>query len=561
MKINLVCIEDSLMAIGFRKMASYIRLFNSDTNNFFITSAESLTIKRVVKGTYGEAQKYSDEMIRNIALSLAEADIIGFSCYSSHATIVKRLFKEIKTLNSRAYIIWGGIHPIIDPEDAIQFADAICTGEGEFAFRDFFSAYSEGKDYFSTKNFWFKKNGSIIRNDFRPLATGEEMDKFPYLLYGENELIWKNNQGFCPLTVHDYIGYTGLAFNFVWSIGCPYECSYCGNTVMIENDKNYRKIRHPSVNYLIGQVKDVITRHPHISTIVFHDDSFMAIPRRTILEFADQWKREVDLPFAVNGVIPSFVREEKFDILVGAGMNRVRMGIQSGSDKILEFYKRPNKPGLIHSAATIISKFKEHMIPPAYDIILDNPVENNQDVLDTLDLLYNMPRPFTLNIYSLRVIKNSVLEKQLLERKLKAEDIAANYAHHAPTMANILVYLVAICKLPRSLFEYFKKHVKPYHQKQPEFRLLLILVRFLWMLKRTIDHVRFMDFSVIPGRIGWYFWKLGIIKFWHKKIKKPYVSNDMKHVSKNFLQVSNESSVAELSRWRAISKFLLGYNR
>ena len=150
MKINLVCIEDSLMAIGFRKMASYIRLFNSDTNNFFITSAESLTIKRVVKGTYGEAQKYSDEMIRNIALSLAEADIIGFSCYSSHATIVKRLFKEIKTLNSRAYIIWGGIHPIIDPEDAIQFADAICTGEGEFAFRDFFSAYSEGKDYFST---------------------------------------------------------------------------------------------------------------------------------------------------------------------------------------------------------------------------------------------------------------------------------------------------------------------------------------------------------------------------------------------------------------------------
>ena len=53
MKINLVCIEDSLMAIGFRKMASYIRLFNSDTNNFFITSAERLTIKRVIKGTYG----------------------------------------------------------------------------------------------------------------------------------------------------------------------------------------------------------------------------------------------------------------------------------------------------------------------------------------------------------------------------------------------------------------------------------------------------------------------------------------------------------------------------
>ena len=124
-------------------------------------------------------------MIRNIALSLAEADIIGFSCYSSHATIVKRLFKEIKTLNSRAYIIWGGIHPIIDPEDAIQFADAICTGEGEFAFRDFFSAYSEGKDYFSTKNFWFKKMEASFVMTFGLLQREKKWISSPICFMGK----------------------------------------------------------------------------------------------------------------------------------------------------------------------------------------------------------------------------------------------------------------------------------------------------------------------------------------------------------------------------------------
>ena len=244
----------------------------------------------------------------------------------------------------------------------------------------------------------------------------------------------------------------------------------------------------------------------------------MAIPKRTLQEFAYKWKQEIDLPFAVVGLIPSFVKEDKFEILVDAGMNRVRMGVQSGSDKILEFYQRPNKPGLIHNAASIISKFKKYIIPPVYDIILDNPIEDKQDVLDTLHLLYNMPRPFTLQIFSLRVIKNSTLEKQFLERKISAEDIASNYTHHAPTLANLLVYLLAICKPPLTVFEYLIKFAKPYHQDQPQFPILLLFFRFALMFTRTIDHIRFMDFSIIPGKIGFYFWKLGIIKFRHKKV-------------------------------------------
>ena len=79
MKINLVCIEDRLMGIGFRKMASYIRSFNQSGNNYFITSTESLTVKSIVTGAYGAAQEYSDETLRNMAETLAKADIIGFS--------------------------------------------------------------------------------------------------------------------------------------------------------------------------------------------------------------------------------------------------------------------------------------------------------------------------------------------------------------------------------------------------------------------------------------------------------------------------------------------------
>ena len=533
MRINLLCFEDGLDAVGFRKIVSFIESIHDDVQGHYVTMLNRLSpmVALLAGGATrfkeGERAQCDQEKFHKIAETLAQGDIVGFSSYTSHADFTKRIIEEVRLINPKAFIIWGGIHPCMHPEDAILHADAICTGEGEFAIEEFLTAYKAGQDFYGTKNFWFRKNGEIIRNGFFPLATVEQMDRFPLPQYGKNELIYKEGQGFVPLTAKDYLLNCGLAYNTVWSIGCPYRCSFCGNTKFIENDKNYVKLRHPSVDYLIRQVKDVINKHPHVSTIVFFDDSFMAIPKRTLQEFSEKWKREIGLPFCVQGVIPSFVKEDKLEILVDAGMNRLRMGIQSGSDRILEFYQRPNKPGLIHHAATIITKFKDYMIPPAYDIILDNPIETKQDVEDTLVLLYNLPRPFTLNIFSLRMIPNSVMERQMKERNISVDEIAAsNYNYHAPTFANIMVYLLAVWKPPHRLFEYLLKFTRPYTEKQPHFSGLLLFFRILYLAVRGVSHLRFMDFSTIVGRFGWIFWKLGIIRFWKKKALRSFNKNE-----------------------------------
>ncbi len=519
MKIKLLAIESGLMALGLRKVTSHLKTIHSDVQAYFLSSGNHLSIGKAFLLKKANSDQFDASMIRDIAEPLADADILGISSYTNLAELTKRIITEIKSINPDIYLIWGGVHPIMHPEDAILHADAICTGEGEFAFANFLDAYIDGRDYYDTKNFWFKKNGEIIRNDFLPLATSEEMNQLPFPLYGENELIYRPGKGYSPITVKDHIQNSGLAYNTVWSIGCPYHCTYCGNTKFIENDKNYKKLRHPSVDYLVGQVKDAITKHPHISTVVFYDDSFMAIPKRTLREFADKWKQEINLPFCVQGVIPSFVKEEKFEILVEAGMNRVRMGIQSGSDRILEFYQRPNKPGLIHNAATIITKFKDHMIPPAYDIIVDNPIETKEDVEATLNLLYNLPHPFTLNVMSLRILPNSMMERQFEELGVKI-DKYLDFAYHAPTVANIMVYILAIFRPPKWLFEYLLKHSKPFTEKQPQFSTILLTVRTLYLAVRGFHHIRSIDFSLFTGGIGWFFWKSRIVKLLRANPKK-----------------------------------------
>jgi len=522
MKINLVCFEDGIIGVGFRKVASFVKSIHHDVDCYFLSPTKHKTPLRILLMKNGNPGILDRELIREIAEPLAKGDILGFSSMTSGASQTKKILAEVKRINPKIYTIWGGIHPIIHPEDAILHADAICTGEGEFAFEEFLTAFKEGKDFSTTKNFWFNKDGEITRNGFLPLATGEDMDKFPLPLYFDNEMIFKKHQRFVPITEADYLQYSGLAFNTVWTIGCPYHCSFCGNTVFIKNDKNYRKLRHSSVDYLIRQVKDVTRKHPHVSTVVFHDDSFMAIPKATMQEFSEKWKNHINLPFCVQGVIPSFVKEEKFEILVDAGMNRIRMGIQSGSDRILEFYKRPNKPGLIPHAASIIAKFSDYMIPPAYDIILDNPIETRVDIIDTLNLLYNLSRPFTLNIFALRVIPNSELERQLKERNLSVDEVSSNYNQATPTVGNIMVYMLAIMNPPEWLFKFLLKHVKPAREKQSLYPITLLFWRACWILSRGLSHVRFMDFSLFMGRFGWIVWRLKIIKFWQERINKTF---------------------------------------
>ena len=152
------------------------------------------------------------------------------------------------------------------------------------------------------------------------------------------------------MNARHYIDNDGLSYTTLWSIGCPFHCTYCGNTKFISNDPKYKRIRHPSARYIVDEVKTARARFPHLSQVSFHDDSFMAIPYREIEEFAELWKAELDLPFAVYGVIPNYVKRDKFELLTWAGMNRIRMGIQSGSRNTLEFYKRPSPPEKILAA-------------------------------------------------------------------------------------------------------------------------------------------------------------------------------------------------------------------
>ena len=521
MKIRLACIEDGLENIGFKKFAAYVQSIHKDTQAAFVPTGNVYSLLKHI--TEKGAGDLNENDIDKVAQFLAEGDLIGLCSMTQYSSTVHKIIVAIRRLNPQAYIVWGGIHAIIHPEDAIKHADAVCTGEGEFAFKIFLDLFLKRKDFTTAPSFWFNKSNGVVKNRNLPLMTPKEMDELPPLMYEDGELIYRRGRGFIPLSASDTLDYNGLQYSTVWSVGCPLMCTYCGNSKFIEYDSGYRRIRHSSPQTIVDEIKRAKSKQPHLSTVNFHDDSFLALPYKQLEDFAKLYKQEVKIPFAVGGVIPNYVREDKIALLVDAGMNRVRMGIQSGSDNILQFYKRPTKLHRIKEATEILNKFDKYMIPPSYDIILENPVEKIEDTRATVDMIYEMPRPFTLNVYALRVIPNTIMAKQIEDRGLKVPPIDKNYyVDYRRTLGNILVFVLTIWKIPRWLYKILRKKVYPVQDKQPSYPILFWIVRMIYLAKRAFNHLRFMDFSLLPGRIGHILWKLRIISFWQRFIVKHY---------------------------------------
>jgi radical SAM superfamily enzyme YgiQ (UPF0313 family) len=523
MKINMVSLEDGIIALGFRKMAAFMERVNPDTRIHYVGTPRYRSVMKSLKRNLGDKPPFGPDEIDEIAQGLAGADVVACSSMSGYSDLTKSVIKRVREINKNAYVMWGGIHPIIHPEDAIQAdVDAICVGEGEFAFAEWLHHMERGTDPTNIHNFWFKTNGQIKRNPTRPLMTPAELETLPFQKYGGEEWMYRAQKGFTKVTLNDYLDNNGLGYPAIWSIGCPLHCTFCGNTVFIANDPKYARIRHTSPAYMVEEIARARKIHPHLSTVLFHDDSFMAIPIKELTDFATTWREKVGLSFVVFGVIPTYVRRDKMEVLTWAGLQRVRMGIQSGSERILNFYKRPVPIPKVEHAAEVISEFKDYQINPVYDMIVDNPVETRQDVIDSLELVYRMARPFTLNLFSLRIIPNTVLEQQMHENGIDLEMINGNYMALRPTWANALTYLLLWYKPPRWLFDKLLTRVRAFNEEQPAYRFTLLMMRLPWLMQQGLRHLKWGEFSVITGKWGYVLWKSGILPIWWKLFRPKF---------------------------------------
>jgi len=322
---------------------------------------------------------------------------------------------EITKMFKNKIVVWGGVHPLIEPERCLKHVNIIVRGEGDEAIIDLLNAIKNKKCLDKIKNVWIKKEGEIIKNKFRPLV--KDLDKLPIPDYTNKNKIYILGE---RIYTKNPMPFSKYYYNISFSRGCPFSCKYCINHFYNKTFK-HKYFRKRSVDSVIKELILAKKIFPKLDFVNFWDDVFIA-DIISLSEFVKKYKKYINLPFFAYGNA-NFVNEKNMKLLKEAGLAFFDIGIQSGSEEIrIEAFGRTDTNENILKANKIIHKFK---IPTGHDIIFSE-FETEQDIETGIKFMLKLKKPFKVQENRLAYYPNFEITKIALKQgKIKTEQIAS----------------------------------------------------------------------------------------------------------------------------------------
>jgi len=229
---------------------------------------------------------------------------------------------RVRTLRGQydAPIIVGGSSPTIDPAIMERVPiDYLCRGEGAHPLAELCDLLSRGEDETSIPNLWVRKNGTLHRNDLRPLLADLDLLPFP------DWSVYLGRYAFLR-------AYSRHLFSQTTGWGCTENCSYCFHAVFRKIYAGKGKyVRRKSPARVIAELVEARRRH-NIRRIKFEDDDFFS-SLDWLREFEGLYQREVHLPFDCL-TMARRVDEERVRIVVGMGCESIIIGVETANEDI-----------------------------------------------------------------------------------------------------------------------------------------------------------------------------------------------------------------------------------
>jgi len=339
-------------------------------------------------------------------------DLIGMSLMSGSFLVAKETTLRLKK-RTNIPIIWGGVHPTIAPEECIDNADMVCVGEGEDVLLELLENIEKGRSITTVKNIWLKKKNRVIKNQIRDLI--QNLDRIPFPDWTNKNKFYIEDERFVERNANKAV------YVISTTRGCPFSCTYCGNNAIksvYRGKGSY--LRRRSVENCIKELRLAKKLFPNTIIVDFEDDVF-TFDHKWIKDFSKQYLRKIKIPFHCLSH-PQLADEKIFLSLKRAGLAEVKIGVQSGSEFVRQnIYRRYETNQQIRAAADMFHKYK---IKVSYDFILNCPFETEKGKKETLNLILNLPCPFSINTYSLVYFpKTELTELALKKRLIRESDI------------------------------------------------------------------------------------------------------------------------------------------
>lgn len=252
--------------------------------------------------------------------------IVGISVLTGPViTDALKISRRIKAISPKTVIVWGGLHPTFFPKQVLKekSVDFIIQGEGELALSDLCEALLNNKNYKDIKNLGFRNNGKLVINPVREERINLDTNYLP--AWDLVEMKYYLAKRFFASRV--------LTLNS--SRGCLMKCTFCFN-----REYSSQKWRGISAKNIKKQI-EYLYKNYNINGIQFYEDSFDTDKKR-LREFCDLMIRSgmnKKVKWSHFSNIPYFDRETVL-YEMEAGLKYIEYGVESGSQRILDWIKK-----------------------------------------------------------------------------------------------------------------------------------------------------------------------------------------------------------------------------
>lgn len=305
-------------------------------------------------------------------------DIVGIGAMTYEFPEAKLLATKIKEKFDIPIVI-GGHHLTLMPNHFSNPPfDVAVVGEGEKTLTELMQI--------------FEKHGSLPSNELRnvkgiifknernanemtpPRPLIENLDEIPY---PARDLL-KMKEYYLTLRKSVFRKF-GIYGQMITSRGCPYKCTFCSTTLF------WKRPRFHSAEYVVGEMKHLIERY-EVDGILIFDDLFIANKKRVeeIAKLMDKEKINEKIKLYAYGRT-NLINDEILKYLKKMNVVTIEFGLESGSEKILNFLKK----GLVtvKDNRNALRLCKKHGFTTYGSFIVGSPDETEEDMKQTLSLV------------------------------------------------------------------------------------------------------------------------------------------------------------------------------
>ena len=307
-------------------------------------------------------------------------DFVGFTVWSgSPIEEAVELGKIVRKHNPNAKILWGGPHATFHPINILEQdwdVDYVISGYGSKVLKLFLDADRNlNSKHFIPGLSFIDENGKLISNKYAPGFEDIDFNDIPYDLINNYDPYGQFENGeriFSLYSVH----------------GCPYKCSFCSSPAQYSSFK--KKAQRLDHELVVDHIEYLVNKYKATYIYFIDDDSFISLKHvEAIIDEINIRKLKVKLGFRGARINEIKRMSHAFlEKLVASGTDIMHVGVESGSDKILELIRKDCTVDDIIECVLKLSKVKNLKV--FCNFIVGLPGETLDELKKTASLMLKL---------------------------------------------------------------------------------------------------------------------------------------------------------------------------